>query len=140
MKSMLLLPKDLQGNIFNLINKVIKSNSTDVSDRVLCQLLTEMDGVETLKHVIVIAATNRPDIIDIGLTRPGRFDHLIYIPPPDLDCRLEIFKINIIGNKMPAFEVNFETLAQKAEGYSGAEICLICREAGLQALSNFLLI
>lgn len=113
--------------------------STDVSDRVLCQLLTEMDGVETLKHVIVIAATNRPDIIDIGLTRPGRFDHLIYIPPPDLNCRKEIFKLNIIGNKMPVSEVDIDALANKTEGFSGAEICLICREAGLHALSNIMI-
>lgn len=95
-----------------------------------------MDGVETLKHVIVIAATNRPDIIDIGLTRPGRFDHLIYIPPPNLNCRKEIFKLNIIGNKMPVSEVDIDALANKTEGFSGAEICLICREAGLHALSN----
>ena len=122
-------------SLFKIVNFNIVYKSTDVSDRVLCQLLTEMDGVETLKHVIVIAATNRPDIIDIGLTRPGRFDHLIYIPPPDLHCRKEIFKLNIIGNKMPVIEVDIDALANKTEGFSGAEICLICREAGLHALS-----
>jgi transitional endoplasmic reticulum ATPase len=58
-----------------------------VNERVLCQLLTEMDGVEGLKGVIIIAATNRPDIIDKALTRPGRFDHLIYVPPPDYESR-----------------------------------------------------
>ncbi len=58
-----------------------------MNERVLCQLLTEMDGVEGLKGVIIIAATNRPDIIDKALTRPGRFDHLIYVPPPDYESR-----------------------------------------------------
>lgn len=95
-----------------------------------------MDGVEPLKHVVVIAATNRPDVIDIGLTRPGRFDHLIYVYPPDLNCRREIFKLNIFGNKMPVSkDIQIEEMAIKTEGYSGAEICLICREAGLNALS-----
>lgn len=60
-----------------------------------------MDGIESLKNVIIVAATNRPDILDKALTRPGRFDHLVYIPPPDNKCREEIFKINIFGNKMP---------------------------------------
>ena len=60
-----------------------------------------MDGVESLKNVVIIAATNRPDILDKALMRPGRFDHLIYVPPPNLEGRHEIFNINIIGNKMP---------------------------------------
>lgn len=108
-----------------------------MSERVLCQLLNEMDGIESLKNVIIIAATNRPDILDKALTRPGRFDHLVYVPPPDQECREEIFRINIIGNKMPVEqEVNIQTLAKSTQGYSGAEICLICREAGLHALSR----
>lgn len=112
-----------------------RSSNTDVSDRVL-QLLTEMDGIE-VNNVITIAATNRPDIIDIGLTRPGRIDHLIYVPPPDLEARMEILKLNIVGNKMPVNEdVKIDDLAKKTERYSGAEICLICREAGLKALSK----
>eukprot|EP01016_Furgasonia_blochmanni_P057240 TRINITY_DN9902_c0_g1_i3.p1 TRINITY_DN9902_c0_g1~~TRINITY_DN9902_c0_g1_i3.p1 ORF type:complete len:404 (-),score=72.11 TRINITY_DN9902_c0_g1_i3:66-1277(-) len=117
-----------------------RSSNTDVSERVLCQLLNEMDGVESLKSVIVVAATNRPDIIDAALMRPGRFDHLIYVPPPDLQARTEIFRINIHGNKMPAeSDVKIEELAQMTEGYSGAEINLICREAGLYALSRDIL-
>lgn len=63
-----------------------------------------MDGIEALKNVIVVAATNRPDILDNALTRPNRFDHLIYIPPPDITNRQEIFKINLIGNQMPITE------------------------------------
>ena len=94
-----------------------------------------MDGIE-INNVITIAATNRPDIIDIGLTRPGRIDHLIQVPPPDFEARVEILKLNIIGNKMPVSEdICIEELAKKTERYSGAEICLICREAGLKALS-----
>jgi SpoVK/Ycf46/Vps4 family AAA+-type ATPase len=96
-----------------------------------------MDGIESLKNVIIIAATNRPDIIDLAVLRPGRFDHLIYVPPPNLQCREEILKINIFGNKMPVGEnFNIEDLAKRVDGYSGAEICLICREAGLHALSK----
>ena len=67
-----------------------RSINTDVSERVLCQLLNEMDGIETLKQVIVVAATNRPEIIDKALTRPGRFDHMIYVPPPSMDERVKI--------------------------------------------------
>ena len=101
-------------------------------------MLNEMDGIETLKNVIIVAATNRPDIIDKALTRPGRFDHLIYVPPPDLDCRREILKINILDSNMPinVDEFDIEELAEITNGYSGAEINLICREAGLHALSR----
>lgn len=101
-------------------------------------MLNEMDGIEGLKNVVIVAATNRPDIIDKALTRPGRFDHLIYVPPPDLECRREILKINIFENKMPVKEgdINIEELAKATEGYSGAEITLIVREAGLFALAR----
>jgi len=97
-----------------------------------------MDGIEGLKNVVIIAATNRPEIIDKALTRPGRFDHLIYVPPPDLECRREILKINILGNNMPVKEgdLDIEELAKATEGYSGAELTLIVREAGLHALSR----
>jgi transitional endoplasmic reticulum ATPase len=92
--------------------------------------------------VIIVAATNRPDIIDKALTRPGRFDHLIYVPPPDFEGRLQIFKLNI--RKMPIDTsigkncklVDLQDLAGWTEGYSGAEISLVCREAGLSALSS----
>ena len=94
-----------------------------------------MYGVEGLKGVIVIAATNRPDIIDKALTRPGRFDHLIYVPPPDFDSRKQVFSISM--KKMPLDkDISVENLAIWSEGYGGAEICLVCREAGLNALSR----
>ena len=114
--------------------------STDVSDRVLTQLLIEMDGVDTLKHVIVVAATNRPHSLDLALLRPGRFDHLIYVSLPDLSCRREILKLNIIGNKMPAHtDVSIDELSTLTEGYTGAEVCMIVREAGMNALSRDLM-
>ena len=67
--------------------------STEVSERVLCQLLNEMDGIEGLKEVAIVAATNRPEILDKALMRPGRFDYLIYVGPPDLAARIDIFRI-----------------------------------------------
>lgn len=101
-------------------------------------MLNEMDGIEGLKNVVIVAATNRPEIIDKALTRPGRFDHLIYVPPPDCECRKEILKINIFGNSMPVKEgdINIDELAATTEGYSGAEMTLIVREAGLTALTR----
>ena len=73
------------------------SEGSSVADRMLAQLLTEMDGVEYLRDVLVVAATNRPDMIDKALLRPGRFDRLIYIPLPDDKAREEIFKVKDLG-------------------------------------------
>ena len=104
-----------------------------VTERVISQLLTEMDGIMRLEDVVVIAATNRPDMIDPAVLRPGRFDRLIYVPAPDEKARLEIFKI--YTKNMPlAKDVNLEELARAAKGYSGADIEALCREAALNAL------
>ena len=104
-----------------------------VTERVISQLLTEMDGIMRLEDVVVIAATNRPDIIDPAVLRPGRFDRLIYVPTPDEKARLEIFKI--YTKNMPlAKDVNLEELARATKGYSGADIEALCREAALNAL------
>ena len=104
-----------------------------VTERVVSQLLTEMDGLERLEGVVVIGATNRPDILDPALLRPGRFDRIIYVPPPDRKARLEILKIHT--RKMPlADDVNLEELADMTEGYSGADLEVLVREAGLAAL------
>ncbi len=104
-----------------------------VTDRVISQLLTEMDGIETLEDVVVIAATNRPDIVDPAVLRPGRFDRLIYVPEPDENARLEIFKIHT--KNMPlAEDVDLRELAQMTKGYSGADISALCREAAMNAL------
>jgi len=104
-----------------------------VTERVISQLLTEMDGIMRLEDVVVIAATNRPDIIDPAVLRPGRFDRLIYVPAPDEKARLEIFKI--YTKNMPlGKDVNLEELARATKGYSGADIEALCREAALNAL------
>ncbi|WP_456478047.1 CDC48 family AAA ATPase [Geoglobus ahangari] len=104
-----------------------------VTERVVSQLLTELDGLEELKDVMVIAATNRPDMVDPALLRPGRIERHIYIPPPDKEARKEIFRIHT--RNMPlAEDVNLDELAEKTEGYSGADIEAVCREAGLTAI------
>lgn len=101
----------------------------------MIQLLTEMDGMESAKHVIVIAATNRPDVIDTALMRPGRFDHLILVSVPNEAAREEILRINTVGTKMPLEDdVEVNKLAQMTNRYSGAEIVMICREAALTAM------
>lgn len=69
-------------------------------------MLNEMDGIEGLKNVIIVAATNRPDVLDKALTRPGRFDHLVYVPPPDIENRKEILNINVYG-KIKKYFYNF---------------------------------
>ncbi|MDJ0270216.1 MAG: CDC48 family AAA ATPase [Aigarchaeota archaeon] len=103
-----------------------------VTDRIVNQLLTEMDGMQTLKGVVVIGATNRPDILDPALLRPGRFDRVLYVPPPDRQARLHIFKIHT--REMPLDkDVDLERLAAMTEGYTGADIESVVREAALQA-------
>ena len=110
-------------------------DETSVSDRALCQLLNEMDGVESRAKVIVVAATNRLDIIDTALLRPGRFDRLIKVPLPNQEARKMILEIGF--KKMPlADDVNLDELAKEADGLSGAEVSLVCREAGLKALTD----
>jgi transitional endoplasmic reticulum ATPase len=104
-----------------------------VTERLISQLLTELDGLEILTNVIVIAATNRPDIIDPALLRPGRFDRLLYVPPPDRDSRLQI--ITIHTKKKPlAEDVNLEQLADHTDGYTGADIASLSSAAVMLAL------
>ncbi len=106
---------------------------TRVTENVVAQLLTEMSGIQELKNVVVIGATNRPDILDPALLRPGRFDKLIFVPPPDEKGRLEILKIHT--RNMPlAKDVNLEEIAKRTEYYSGADLEALCREAALFAL------
>ena len=103
-----------------------------VTDRVISQLLTEMDGIIPLEDIIVIAATNRPDIVDSAALRPGRFDRLIYVPEPDEAARLEIFKIHT--KNMPlSNDVDIKE-HRMTKGYSGADISSVCREAAMNAL------
>jgi len=104
-----------------------------VSDRILAALLNEMDGIESLVNVTVLAATNRPDVIDSALLRPGRIDRILYVGPPDLDSRKEIFRIEF--RKMAvANDVDIDELASQTEGCSGAELSALCRDAGIQAM------
>ncbi|WP_048151536.1 CDC48 family AAA ATPase [Palaeococcus ferrophilus] len=109
------------------------SDTNRVTDRLINQLLTEMDGIAENSGVVVIAATNRPDILDPALLRPGRFDRLILVPAPDEKARLEILKVHT--RKMPLGEdVKLEELAKKTEGYTGADIAAVVREAAMTAM------
>jgi len=107
-------------------------SGTHVTESVVNQLLTEMDGLEEMQDVVVIAASNRPDIIDTSLLRPGRFDRMILSPAPDEKTRLEIFKVHTKG--MPLKGVSLDSLARKTEDYVGADIEAVCREAAILAL------
>ncbi|KAL6447263.1 hypothetical protein ACFW04_001487 [Cataglyphis niger] len=110
-------------------------SGSNVQERVLAQLLTELDGVTTLGSVTLVAATNRPDKIDKALLRPGRLDRIIYIGLPDEETRREIFNIKL--RNMPiADEVNIADLVSLTEGYTGAEIQAICHEAAMKALEE----
>jgi len=108
------------------------SSDTNVTERVVNQLLTEMDGLEDLYDIVVIGATNRPDMVDPALLRPGRFDRLILTPTSNEPARLEIFKVHTKG--MPLKAVKLEKLAKLTEGYVGADIEAVCREAAILAL------
>ena len=110
-------------------------SGSKVGDRVLAQILTEMDGIEQLKDVIVVAATNRPDMIDKALMRPGRLDRIEYVPLPDEKTRLKIFQIHTKRKPLDS-NIDLSELAQKTQNYSGAEIAAICNEAALKALET----
>jgi transitional endoplasmic reticulum ATPase len=104
-----------------------------VTERVVDTLLTEMDGLKSLKNVVVIAATNRPDMLDAALMRAGRFDRSIEVGLPDEKARLQIFKIHT--KKMPLEStVKLEELAKMSVGHTGADIENLCREAGMFAI------
>jgi transitional endoplasmic reticulum ATPase len=113
---------------------------SSVTDRTIAQLLTEMDGVQELRGVVVLAATNRKDLVDPALLRAGRFDFLIELPPPDPVARLAIFKVHTRGRPL-ADDVDLAELAGAAsEGQSGADIELACRNASLSAIREYLAI
>lgn len=108
------------------------SADSHVSERVASQLLAEISGLEELHNVVVVAATNRPDIIDQALLRPGRFDRQIIVTTPDEKARLEILKVHT--KNMPIKDVDMKVLARETEGFSGADIEALCREAGMNAM------
>jgi len=104
----------------------------EATERIVSQLLTEMSGIEEMKGVTVIATTNRPDLVDPALLRPGRIDRFVLVPTPDEKTRLEIFKVHT--KNMPLKDVDIKELARRTEGFSGADIEALCREAGMNAL------
>ena len=112
------------------------SADSQVTERVISQILTEMDGLEELHNVTIIAATNRPDLVDPALLRPGRFDRLVYIPPPDLEARKAIFRIHTEGKPL-APDVRTDELAGRTEDYTGAEIQAVCNEAAMLAIRDY---
>ncbi|MFD3509160.1 AAA family ATPase [Nocardia sp. NPDC058666] len=110
-----------------------QNSDSGVSDRVVAALLTELDGVEPLRDVVVVAATNRPELIDPALLRPGRLDRLVFVPPPDGAARLEILRT--AGRSVPlAPDVDLAALAEDLDGYSAADCAALLREAALSAL------
>ena len=108
------------------------SEGSGVGERVVSQLLTELDGLESLEDVVVIATSNRPDLIDSALLRPGRLDRHVHVPVPDEEARRKIFDVHT-GAKPLADDVDLDTLARKTEGYVGADIEAVCREASMAA-------
>jgi transitional endoplasmic reticulum ATPase len=108
---------------------------TNVTERVVSQLLTELDGLEELQRVVVLAATNRPDIIDPALLRAGRFDRMLQVPTPDKKARLDILKIQSAKNPL-AEDVDLEKIAEKTEGYTGADLSALVSTAVMLALEE----
>ncbi|MBS9375628.1 AAA family ATPase [Rhodococcus sp. B50] len=110
-----------------------QSSDSGVSDRVVASLLTELDGVEPLRDVVVVGATNRPDLIDPALLRPGRLERLVFVPPPDADARAAILKT--AGRSVPLDDdVDLDELAVGLDGYSAADCSALLREAALAAM------
>ncbi|CAG8557304.1 28413_t:CDS:10 [Dentiscutata erythropus] len=108
-------------------------NNDSVQERVLSMLLNEMDGIEVAASVLVVGATNRPDMLDAALLRPGRFDKLIYVPPPDLSAREQILKI-YTSNMPLSDDVDLNLIAKQTELYTGADLKNLCRESAIISL------
>ncbi|MHA1903128.1 MAG: CDC48 family AAA ATPase [Candidatus Thorarchaeota archaeon] len=112
-----------------------KRDDTGVSQRIVNQFLAELDGMQTLQNVLVIGATNRADMLDPAVLRPGRFDAVVFVPPPERDARLEILKVHT--KDMPlAKDVDIERLAEMTEGFSGADLEGLTREAAMAAVRD----
>jgi transitional endoplasmic reticulum ATPase len=125
---------------FDEIDSIVPARGSNsdshVTERVVSQLLSEIDGLEELYNVTVIAATNRPDIIDPALLRPGRFDRLVYVPPPDKESRLEIFRLHLLGKPLES-DVELGVLADDTDSFTGAEIAAVCNEATMLAIREY---
>ncbi len=113
------------------------TGDSGVSERVVSQLLTELDGLEALEDVVVIATTNRPDLIDSALLRPGRLDRHVHVPVPDRDGRRKIIEVHT-REKPLADGVDLDALADQTDGYVGADIEALCREASMNASREFI--
>jgi transitional endoplasmic reticulum ATPase len=107
-------------------------SDSNVTARVVSQFLTALDGLVQLKDVVIVAATNRPDLLDSSMLRPGRFDRLVYIPMPDMQARKRILEIYL--SRMAASGISAQWLAEMTEDFSGADLEMLCREAGMLAL------
>ncbi len=112
--------------------------SSHVTESVVSQILTELDGLVELKNVMVLGATNRPDMLDEALLRPGRLDRVIYVPPPDRESRKKIFEVYLRNKDILAKDVNIDELVDRTEGYVGADIEALVREAKLAAMREFI--
>jgi transitional endoplasmic reticulum ATPase len=113
----------------------VRGQSTDsgVADRVVAALLTELDGIEGLRNVVVVGATNRPDLVDPALLRPGRMGRLVFVPPPDAAARAEILRAAAKRTPLGA-GVDLDAVAADTDGYSGADLAALVREAALAAM------
>jgi transitional endoplasmic reticulum ATPase len=110
-----------------------QSFDSGVTDRVVAALLTELDGIDPLRDVVVLGATNRPDLIDPALLRPGRLEKLVFVEPPDAAARREILRTS--GKSVPlSADVNLDALADELDGYSAADCVALLREAALTAM------
>jgi transitional endoplasmic reticulum ATPase len=110
---------------------------SQVTERVISQILTELDGLEELRDVTVIGATNRPDMIDQALLRPGRFDRLLYVPVPDLEARKEILKIHLRDKPLDK-NISIDELASRTDGYSGADLQGVAENAVMNAIRRYI--
>ncbi|MEA1964194.1 MAG: CDC48 family AAA ATPase [Candidatus Aerophobetes bacterium] len=113
------------------------SGDSQVTERVISQFLTELDGIEELKGVVVLASTNRKELIDPAILRAGRFDLILYLPVPDEKTREQIFKVHLKGKPL-AEDVNSSILAKETESLVGSDIEAICREASMAAIREFI--
>ncbi|MEN6443468.1 MAG: CDC48 family AAA ATPase [Methanoregula sp.] len=120
----------------------LSSSSSHVTESVVSQILTELDGMEELKNVTILAATNRPDMLDEALLRPGRLERHIYVPAPDAESRKKIFEVYLSGEAgtILAKDVNIDAMVAQTEGYVGADIEALVREAKMAAVREFLVV
>lgn len=126
---------------FDEIDAIAKERSSggtdsEATERVVSQLLTELDGIEELENVVVIAASNRPDMIDKAILRPGRLDRKVKVPVPDLEAREEIFRIHLEGT--PLDNVDIDELAELTQGFTGSDIESVSREASMLAMRDYM--